>query len=85
MPVCGGWAFLCSSVIRQASVRPLSPCDFSSTSPGASLPLHEAKAKTGPPLYKEVAGCAAGSARLFGAHVMRAGFKAFYFRFMSSL
>ena len=38
--------------------------------------------KIGLALYKEVAGCAAGSARLFGAHVMRAGFVAIYFGFM---
>jgi hypothetical protein len=37
------------------------------------------KSKTGLPLYNEVVGCATGSARLFGAHVMRAGFVAIYF------
>jgi hypothetical protein len=32
-----------------------------------------------------VAGCATCSARLFGAHVMKAGFVAIYFEFMFSL
>src|SRR5215210_5198479 len=44
--------------------------------------LERGTSKIGPPLYKEVAGCAIGSARLFGAHVMRAGFVAIYFGFM---
>jgi hypothetical protein len=82
MPVCGGWASLCGSVINQNKRPAPFPYKFSSTNAVASLPLNEAQAKTGPPLYKEVAGCATGSARLLGAHVMRAGFKAFYFGFM---
>ena len=76
------WRSCVALSLANTSVRPLYPCEFSSTNPVASLPLHEAQAKTGPPLYKEVAGCAIGSARLFGAHVMRAGFVAIYFGFM---
>ena len=82
MPVCGGWAFLCSSVISQ-NKRP-APILVSShqLTPLHHFPCTRRKQKTGPPLYKEVAGCAIGSARLFGAHVMRAGIVAIYFGFM---
>ena len=44
--------------------------------------FREAKAKPARLSNKEVAGCATGSARLFGTQVMRAGFVAIYFGFM---
>ena len=67
------------SLASKTGVLPPVPWGVLAVQPKGLRTFREANEKTGLPLYNEVAGCATGSARLFGAHVMRAGFVAIYF------